>query len=188
MDWEDQHQEEEEAFQYLPHAQLALAFEKTIIYECDTLVIAEHGPAALFAYSLVGSAAPVNRLNFSKAKQSALADLYLQQDRKTYYLIFKGQTEPMKEVHFTDFLESWLKSKKVILLLSVSRTTLKDSNSPPLAVFFSLFSAFQRVLSRRVRYLNLGKGLRVFQLRFWCGGRSTECQWVGSQLHLESMS
>jgi hypothetical protein len=46
----------------------------------------------------------VNKLNFSKAKQSALADLYQQNEGRTLFLIFNDSPEPMKEIFLTKFL------------------------------------------------------------------------------------
>lgn len=108
--------------------------------------MAQFGPASLFAHSLIGSAPLLNRLNFSKAKQQALADLYRSNTSGTLYLIFNDLAPPMKEIYFSKFLEKTIKCEKIILLMAVSSNTLKQPNSPPLTVVNIPFSAFQRVV------------------------------------------
>jgi len=75
MECESDHEETE--FQHPPHPTLGLSFQKEEKYDCYMLVIAQFGAPALFAHSLIGPLEVVNKLNFSKAKQSSLAELYL---------------------------------------------------------------------------------------------------------------
>ena len=89
MECEDE-QSEEEAFQYQPHPELDLSFQKEGHYDCQTLVIGQFGPSGLFLHSIMGQLPLANRVNFSKAKQSSLADLYVDSD-KTAYLIFNDE-------------------------------------------------------------------------------------------------
>lgn len=65
------------------------------------LVIAQCGAPALFAHSLIGPLEVVNKLNFSKPKQSSLAELYLDASEKMLFLIFNDEMPPMKEVYFS---------------------------------------------------------------------------------------
>jgi len=83
---------------------LTLTLQKDVEYNSELLIIAQYGPASLFAHSLIGPQVPVNRVNFSKAKQSALADLYEQNEGRTLFLIFNDFPEPMKDIYFTRFL------------------------------------------------------------------------------------
>ena len=103
MDWEDEHHEEEDEFVYQPHPTLDFVLQKEGQYECSTLVVAESGPAALFVHSLIGKESMVNRVNFSKAKQSSLADVYLD-STKTGYLVFNDDLPPMREIFLMKFL------------------------------------------------------------------------------------
>ena len=107
MECEDE-QSEEEAFQYQPHPQLDLDFQKEGHYDCQTLVIGQFGPSALFLHSVMGQLSLANRVNFSKAKQSSLADLYVDSD-KTAYLIFNDELPPMKEIYFVKFIQKNIK-------------------------------------------------------------------------------
>lgn len=68
---------EPQIFQHPPHPSLPLTLTTPETYDCQLLVIAQEGTAALFAHSLIGPLKPSNRLNFSKSKQGSLADLYL---------------------------------------------------------------------------------------------------------------
>jgi hypothetical protein len=72
---------------------------------------------------LVGGEKIANRVNFSRAKQQSLADLY--QVNESIVLIFNDHLEPMKEIHFSKFISQHISFIKAVLLSSVSRTTLK---------------------------------------------------------------
>lgn len=96
MEWEEEPNEEEEEFQYQPHAKLDLVLQKVEKYDCETLVIAQYGPASLFTHSLIPPSPPLNRLNFSKAKQLALADLYQSSTSNTIFLVFNDPLPPMR--------------------------------------------------------------------------------------------
>jgi hypothetical protein len=61
--------------------------------------VALYGPASLFAHSLITNPKPINRINFSRAKQQSLADLY-QGNTNDLYLVFNDIPEPMKEIYF----------------------------------------------------------------------------------------
>jgi hypothetical protein len=148
MDCEEELELEEE-FQAQPHPSLTFAFQKEERYDCYTLVVAQEGPPALFAHSLIGPVTIANRLNFSKAKQAALADLYVDKDEKLLYLIFNDVLPPMQEIHFVQFLERSIKCERIILLLSVPRNTLENTSIPPLTVGLSLFSVCRQVRWRR---------------------------------------
>ena len=90
-------------------------------------------------HSLIGELDIANRVNFSKAKQSSLADLYV--DGQTAYLTFNDEMPPMKEIFFARFLEKNIKFSRVMLVMSVSRNTLEDTNCPNLTVKIMILSA-----------------------------------------------
>lgn len=137
MDWDDEQTEE---FFYPPHPTLPLAFASPAHPRpCQLLLVALYGPASLFARSLIGNATPINRLNFSRAKQQSLADLY--EVGNDLYLVFNQQQEPMKEIPLADFLHSAIAYQRAILLTAFSSTTLKHPIAAPLAVFFFLLSS-----------------------------------------------
>lgn len=83
---------------------MPLALQKDIEYDTDLLIIAEHGPSSIFAHSLIGPQQPINHLNFSKAKQCSLADLYEQNNRQILLLIFNDTPEAMTDVLFSKFM------------------------------------------------------------------------------------
>lgn len=107
-------------------------------YQCITLFIATYGASSLFAHSLVGGDKASNRVNFSRAKQQSLADLY--QINDSIVLVFNDHLEAMKEVHFSKFIAEHISFKKAVLLSSVSRTTLKQPTNVSLSVSFSPYS------------------------------------------------
>jgi hypothetical protein len=96
--------------------------------------VATYGASSLYAQSLVGSAAPSNRLNFSRQKQSSLADLY--EVGNAVYLIFNDQPDAMRELHLAKFLQESVQAEKIIILVAVSKNTLKEPTGCPLAVLF----------------------------------------------------
>lgn len=81
----------------------------------------------------MGQLSFANRVNFSKAKQSSLADLYVDSE-KTAYLIFNDEMPPMREVYFAKFLQKNIKFERILLIMSVPRNTLEDTNCPRLTV------------------------------------------------------
>jgi hypothetical protein len=59
------------------------------------LIIGLYGAGGLFAHSVMKSNTISNRLNFSKAKQQSLADIYENGDGLVY-LIFNDEVDKMK--------------------------------------------------------------------------------------------
>jgi len=45
----------------------------------------------------------------------------------------------MKEIYFSHFLEENIKSERIILLMSVNKTTLHEPNCPALTVYHVLY-------------------------------------------------
>jgi hypothetical protein len=127
-----------------PYPTLPLAFHdhSETEFQCSTLFVATYGAAALFAYSLVGSTPPSNRINFSKQKQQSLADLY--QVGSSVFLIFNDHPDAMREFHLAKFIEKHIRTEKVVVLVSLSKTTLKEHTGSPLAVPKHSFSTSQR--------------------------------------------
>lgn len=117
-----------------PYPTLPLAFQdhSQTQYQCSTLFVATYGAGALFAYSLVGSTQPSNRINFSKQKQQSLADLY--QVGSSVFIIFNDHPDAMKEFYLAKFIEKHIHCEKVVVLVSLSKTTLKEPTGSPLAV------------------------------------------------------
>ena len=103
--------------------------------------MATYGAASLFAHSLVGNTPPSNRINFSKQKQTSLADLY--QVGHSVFLIFNDLPDAMKEFHLAKFIEKHIHADKTVVLLSLSKTTLKEHTGSPLAVPPLSFSTSQ---------------------------------------------
>ncbi len=55
-------------------------------------------------------------MNFTKAKQISLADVYINDKNKTVFVIFNGEPDKMKEVYFSEFIEENFEFSKVIIL------------------------------------------------------------------------
>lgn len=170
-----------------PYPTLELAFRDQQTYHCRTLFVATFGAASLFAHSLVGSTPPSNRLNFSKQKQQSLADLY--QVESSLFLIFNDHPDPMKELYIAKFLQQQITAESIIVLVAVSRTTLKEAISYNLAVNFPSCSISHRHLShdRRVS-LDLKKESAEWQRNCYNGGRSIADLFVVLWVFLESIS
>lgn len=147
------------------------------------LVVAQFGAPALFAHSLIGPLEIVNKLNFSKAKQSSLAELYLDASEKTLFLIFNDEIPPMKEVYFSKFLEKNIKSERIILLMSVNKSTLQESNCPALTVPPSSFRKFPQLSSKRSSTCLTSQRVSMeCGPMSWFGVKSTEFQYAVSWL------
>jgi len=67
-------------------------------------------------HSLIVTRSPEARINFSKAKQISLADVYVDDKNKTTFVIFNGEVEKMKEIYFSEFIEQNFKFNKIIIL------------------------------------------------------------------------
>ena len=72
-----------------PKFEFKLTTEEKI--KTQTLVIALYGPASLFAQSLIKATSPIARINFLKAKQTSLADIYVNEKADTTFIIFNGE-------------------------------------------------------------------------------------------------
>ena len=123
---------------YPPHPTVQLRFAKGDLYKCQTLVVSQYGPASLFAGSLIGPIAPADRVNFSKAKQQGLADLFVSPSGETLHLVFNDSLPAMHEIFLSKFIEKYVQCERVIMLMSVARATLKDEKVGALSVLGSL--------------------------------------------------
>ena len=101
----------------------------------------------MFAYSLVGNASPTNRINFSRQKQHSLADLYLV--GSSAFLIFNDHPDAMRELHLAKFLQQHVQAERTIVLLALSKTTLKEPTGCSLAVLPLLLSTSPPAVSGR---------------------------------------
>jgi hypothetical protein len=117
---------------------LELLFKEKSQYQCSTLLVASYGAASLFAYSLIANQSPVNRLNFSRAKQQSLADLYEVGD--SLLLVLNDHLEPMKEIYLSKFIAAHITFQRAVVLTSVSKTTLNESSKSALTVRSLIFS------------------------------------------------
>lgn len=88
--------------------------------------MALYGASSLFALSTFENIKPTNRINFSKAKQQSLADLY--ELNNQVFLIFNDHIEPMKEIYLAKFIDKAISFKKAIVLSSLSKNTLNKTN------------------------------------------------------------
>lgn len=170
MDWESSDEKETEEFVPPPYPTLGLSFRDHQSYECATLFVAAYGAGSLFAHSLVGSATPCNRLNFSRQKQQSLADLY--QVGNSLFLIFNDQPDAMKEIYLAKFLHQHIQAQCTIVLVAVSRTTLKDPTGCPLAVLLSPSSTSLPLRFQTNRAWHVSRRASVELARNCCNGES----------------
>ena len=93
---------EEFTAQPLPNLQLKLQNPISEKIKCDTLCIGIYGISSLYVSSLVDIAnmKPINRINFQRPKQKALASVY-ENNNGVMFIIFQENFEKMKEIHFS---------------------------------------------------------------------------------------
>ena len=82
---------EEEEFVIPPHPKYEFKLTTEQKIKTQTLVIALYGPASLFAQSLIASKSPDARINFLKAKQTSLADIYVNDKTNFAFIVFNGE-------------------------------------------------------------------------------------------------
>lgn len=132
-----------------PTLELSFSDDSRTCYQCGTLFVATYGAASLFAQSLVGSAVPANRLNFSRQKQHSLADLYLV--GSAAFLIFNDHPDAMRELYLARFIHQHVQAERTVVLVALSKSTLKEPAACPLAVLPRLPSTSPPAPSPRSR-------------------------------------
>ena len=71
------------------------------------LCIGLYGIPSVFLSSFTDTKKPIAKVNFERAKQKSLANVYYNEDKDTVFLILNDEFGKMNEIYFSEFITKY---------------------------------------------------------------------------------